>query len=132
MRQRLSESRRRGFSLLEMSVAVSIAAVFISVFLTLSLRMAQAQKQQALRSEAVAHLEAFMAEKTEEGPALWQGPWQSKISSGNTTFIVEAQEVPFDFVTDKSLSRLSATVRWESPSGSQKISREVWVHARLQ
>jgi hypothetical protein len=117
---------------MEACVGLSLLALFLAVFVSLSSRLATAQAQQSARSAALGHLAAVLAKLKDEGPASWSLPSQTIIEDkGGFRVIVSVEEKPLPFVADKSLGALKATATWRSPVGEHKVEREEWVHARL-
>ena len=124
--------RTRGFSLMEASAGLSLLALFIAVFISLSSRLASAQSQQANRAAALGHLLDGIEQVKQEGPARWHLPYKQEIAERGTVFQVEVVENVGMVVPDRSFGGLRATVRWGSVTGEQTLEREVWVHEHLQ
>lgn len=124
-------ARSRGISLMETSAALSLMALFIAVFVSLSSRLAAAQSQQAGRAAAIGHLQGGFEKLKEAGPSRWTVPSRTEVKENGTVFQVEIVEIPDPLVTERSFAKLRGTVRWGSVTGDQVLSREIWVHAHL-
>jgi hypothetical protein len=117
---------------METCAALSLLALFIAVFVTLSSRLATAQSQQAARAAALGYLQGGFEDLKQQGPSRWALPYHQEYQQQGTTFTVDIEEGPEPLVTDHSFGRLLGKVSWSSMTGKQKIEREVWVHEHLQ
>lgn len=117
---------------MEACVGLSLLALFLAVFVSLSSRLATAQAQQSARTAALGHLGAVVARLKDQGPASWSLPEQTMITDkGGLNLVISVREKPLPFVVDKSLGALQVTVTWRSGLGDHSIEREVWAHERL-
>lgn len=129
----MRNTKSQGFSLLETCVAMSMLALFISVFVSLSTRLATAQNQQSTRAAALSHLEASLQELREQGPASWAGPWKQVVKEDGATYTIAIEEHTVSFAgPGEGIGALRGTVTWDTKTGRRTISREIWVHERLK
>lgn len=117
---------------MEMSVALSILALFVAVFLSLSVRLARAQAQQEERSVALSILKAEFAHKAELPASEWVGPWDSSVKQNACTYKIKVEVDPLSSDLDRGFAVLRGSVSWISNTGPQTLSQEVWLHERLK
>ena len=123
---------RRGLTLLETAVAVSLLAVLSAVFLSLSVRLAYSQNQQETRLYALNLLEKTFARLREMSPVEWVGPWEESYSEAGTEFHVRVALEQDRSDPDQGFAVFSGSVTWASSTGSRTLKREVWVHEKLK
>lgn len=124
--------RQRGALLMEACVGLSLLALFIAVFVSLSSRLGTAQAQQGARAAALGHLDVVVAELKSQDPASWSLPLERTIQDeGGLSVTVSVREKPLSFVVDRSLGALEASATWRTAVGEHRVSREVWVHEKL-
>lgn len=116
---------------MEMSVALSILAVFVAAFISLSVRLANAQKHQEARITAIAVLETQFAALREETPKDWPVLANNTVALNGVQYVTTTRLVTERSDPDAGFAVFEATVSWRSVTGLHALTRECWVHERL-
>lgn len=123
--------RVRGLTLLETSVALSILAVFVAVFVSLTVRLANAQKQQETRSTAVSVLERQVALLREQPAEDWTQSMTVSQEKNHIDYTVKIRMVADRSDLGAGFAVFEGSVAWRSITGLHTINREFWVHERI-
>ena len=128
----IGRSTRRGLTLLETAVAMSLLAVLSAVFISLSVRLAHSQNQQETRLYALNLLEKNFARLRELAPTQWIGPWEESYRESGTEFHIRVSIDQARSDPDEGFAVFSGSVTWASATGTGTLKREVWVHEKLK
>ena len=123
--------RQGGLTLLETSVALSILALFIAVFISLTARLANAQKQQESRAAALSVLESQVALLREQPASTWKSLESVSWKQNGVDYSVTIRLLPGDSDVEQGFGVFQGTVTWRSVTGLRSIRREFWVHERI-